>query len=120
MIADNSVVYSQLRNLVDMTIAAAYIQDRDMYQQADWNLGVFADEDQLPVVVLQAPRQVETAINAIMIGSQLVTPIGGGVTIQARYALEQGNIQADQGGQIKHQHDQVKLDGIAADQWWWD
>ncbi|MCA9159259.1 MAG: DUF1598 domain-containing protein [Planctomycetales bacterium] len=119
-IADNSVVYSQLRNLVDMTIAAAYIQDRGMYQQADWNLGVFADEDQLPVAVLQAPRQVETAINAIMIGNQLVTPIGGGVTIQARHALEQGNLQADPGGQIKHQHDQVKLDGIAADRWWWD
>ncbi|MEO8270732.1 MAG: DUF1598 domain-containing protein [Aureliella sp.] len=119
-IADNSVVYSQLRNLVDMTIAAAYIQDRGMYEQADWNLGIFADEDQLPVVVLPAPRQVETAINAIMMGNQLVTPIGGGVNIQVRHALEQANIQADQGGRIKNQHDQVKLEGVAADQWWWD
>jgi len=119
-IANNSVVYSQLRNLVDVTIAAAYIQDRGMYQQSGWDLGVFADEDQLPVAVLQAPRQVETAINAVMVGGSLVTPIGGGVLLQARHALEEANIQPDQGGQIQQQRAKVSLEGVAANQWWWD
>lgn len=119
-IADNSAVYGQLRNLVDMTIAAAYIQDRDLYQQANWDLGIFADEDRLPVVVLPAPQRVETAINAIMMGSRLVTPIGGGVLLQVRHALEQDNIRADVDGKIKSEREQVKLEGLAADQWWWD
>lgn len=119
-IADNSAVYGQLRNLVDMTIAAAYIQDRDLYQQANWNLGIFADEDRLSVVVLPAPQRVETAINAIMMGSRLVTPIGGGVLLQVRHALEQNNIRADVDGKIKTEREQVKLEGLAADQWWWD
>ncbi len=119
-IADNSAVYGQLRNLVDMTIAAAYIQDRDLYQQANWDLGIFADEDRLPVVVLQAPQRVETAINAIMMGGRLVTPIGGGVLMQVRHALEQDNIRADEGGKIKAERDQIKLEGLADNQWWWD
>lgn len=120
MIAENNAVFSQLRNLVDLTIAAAFIQDRDFYGQAQWDLGVFASEDELAVEVFQAPQQVETAINAVMKGSRLVTPIGGGVAIQARKALSQENIQGDGDGAISQQRASVKLDGLADSQWWWD
>lgn len=117
-ISENNVVYSQLRNLVDLTIAAAYIQDRGFYDQTGWDLGIFAHEDQLPVQVLPAPQQVETAINAVMKGRRLITPIGGGVTIQARKALE--TVQADENGEISKLHDTLQLEGVAPDQWWWD
>lgn len=120
VIAETNPVFSQLRNLVDLTIAAAFIQDRDFYSQANWDLGVFASEDDLPVEVFQAPQQVETAINAVMKGSRLVTPIGGGVAIQARQALAHENIKADGDGSISQQRASVKLDGLADSQWWWD
>jgi hypothetical protein len=119
-ISENSVVYSQLRNLVDLTIAAAFIQDRDYYKQAGWDLGIFADEDRLPVQVLPAPRQVETAINAVMKGSRLITPIGGGVAIQARKALAEENIQTDVNGEIASVRAKAGLQEIDASQWWWD
>ncbi len=119
-IAENNPVFSQLRNLVDLTIAAAFIQDRDFYSQANWDLGVFADEDQLPVEVFAAPQQVETAINAVMKGSRLVTPIGGGVAIQARKALAQENVHGDADGTISKQRDAISLENLADGQWWWD
>lgn len=120
MIADQSPVYGQLRNLIDMTIAAAFIQDRDFYGQAGWNLGVFASEDQLPVQTLPAPRQVETAINAIMKGTRLITPIGGGVKIQPQKALSAENLKSDEDGAIGSQRAVVGSVEIPAGQWWWD
>ena len=119
-IAAQSPIYGQLRNLVDLSIACAFIQDRKLYDEAGWDQGVFAHEDQFPVETLPAPRQVETAINAVIKGTRLITPIGGGVEIQARKALKSENIQPDEGGEIAKAHDALDLKSLAADQWWWD
>ena len=119
-ISENSEVYSQLRNLVDLTVAAAFIQDRGFYETSGWNLGVFGDEDKLPVEVYPAPKRVETAINAVMKGNRLITPIGGGVSIEARKALADENVAADEDGKIAEARTQVQLEGIAKGQWWWD
>ncbi len=118
LIADASPVYGQLRNLVDLTFAAAFIQDRDLYQKSGWNLGVLASEDTFAVETRPAPRQVETAINAIMRGSRLVTPIGGGIQIQAKMALK--NVQGDEDNSLAKAHDALNLDAVPAAQWWWD
>lgn len=120
LIATANPVYGQLRNLVDLSIAAAYIQDQGMYAKSNWKLGIFADEDKLPVEVLPAPRQVETAINAVMKGSRLITPIGGGVQIQARNALKEENVKKDADGSVAKVRSATTLENLAEGQWWWD
>lgn len=117
-IADKSLVYGQLRNLVDLSFAAAFIQDRDLYEKSGWSLGVMGSEDQLPVETRPAPRQVETAINAVVKGTRLITPIGGGIEIQATKALKQ--VRGDEGGEIAKLRDAQKVNEVKADQWWWD
>lgn len=119
-IAAANPVYAQLRNLVDLSIVSAYIQDRDLYAKSGWDLGIFANEEKLPVAVFQPPKQVDTAINATMVGSRLVTPIGGGVQIQAKNALKSENIKADKDGSVAQVRSAVTLENIAATQWWWD
>lgn len=119
-IAAASPVYGQLRNLVDLTIAAAFIQDHKFYDASGWDQGVLAHEDKFAVETLPAPRQVETAINAVIKGTRLITPIGGGVEIQARRALKAENLKADESGEIAKKHDGLDLKNLAADQWWWD
>ena len=118
-IAATNPIYAQLRNVIDMSIVAAYMQDRHFYDQANWDLGVLGDESKFAVEVLPAPKQVETAVNAFMKGNRLVTPIGGGVAIEARKAITEGNIQKDD-GQISGQRERVSLKDIPASQWWWD
>jgi hypothetical protein len=113
-------VYGQLRNLVDLSIAAAYIQDQDMYKKSGWDLGVFGNEDSFPVEVLPAPRQVDTAINAVIKGSRLITPIGGGVQIQARQSLKAENVKQDDKGNVANARAATGVEKVAADQWWWD
>ena len=112
-------VYAQLRNLVDLTIAAAFIQDGGLYEQADWDLGVFASEDGLAVELLPPPKQVETAINAVRRGQTLITPIGGGVIIKARRALQPENLHRDDGS-VDQARQALDVGPLAEGQWWWD
>ena len=80
-------VYAQLRNLIDMAIAAAFIQKHDYYGRASWKMEVFGSEEKFPVETYPEPRQVDTAVNVVWKGSTLMTPIGGGVNIQPLEAL---------------------------------
>ncbi len=111
-------VYGQLRNVIDMAIAAAYLQENDLYETVDWQLHTFGNESVLPVEVYEAPRQVESAVNVIWKGSTLMTPIGGGVSIEPRKALRQ--LQDDVDEDIAQAHAANDLQQLPAGTWWWD
>jgi acid stress-induced BolA-like protein IbaG/YrbA len=119
-LAKREPVYAQLRNLIDMSIAAAYIQDRDFYGDAGWRMEVFGDEAKFPVEVYEAPKQVETAVNAVWSGKTLMTPIGGGVDVQPRAALQAGRIKKDADGTLDALHKAIDLTVIDTSRWWWD
>lgn len=118
--ADTTAVYAELRNLVDMSIVAAFIQKEDFYGRAGWDMELFGDEDQFPVETYTAPRQVATAVNAIFKGNSLMTPVGGGVDIQPLKAVAEERIKYDSRGLIKKVRETIKVDGLKDDQWWWD
>ena len=117
-IAQSAVVYAQLRNLIDISVAAAFIQKQDFYTQAGWNMPVFADEGQFSVERHDAPVQVETAVNAIWRGNTLMTPLGGGVNLQPRVALNSDRMQQDT-GEASRLRDE-SLSDLKPGQWWWD
>jgi len=119
-LADRVPVYAQLRNLIDMAISAAFIQQQDYYGQAGWSMELFGDEELYSVESYQAPKQVESAINAIWKGHRLMTPIGGGVHIQPNRALESENVLTDDQGVLAAQHESLDLNQLTLDQWWWD
>lgn len=119
-LAAKSPVYAQLRNLIDLAIAAAFIQEQDYYGKAGWKAEVLMDEDQVAVEIYEAPKQVESAVNAIWRGNKLMTPIGGGVNIRAHHALKAENLLPDEQGELKAKRDAVKVEGLADSQWWWD
>ncbi len=119
-LADRVPVYAQLRNLVDMTIAAAYLREHDLFGQAGWTMPVFNDEQKLPVETCHAPVEVETAVASVWRGNTLMTPVGGGVTIQANEALDSVNLLQDEKGEVKKLRDAQDLSKLAEGQWWWD
>jgi hypothetical protein len=118
-LAARSPVYAQLRNLIDLAIAAAYVQQEDFYAKAKWPMEFFGSEQAFAVETYSVPKTVETAVNAIWKGSRLVTPVGGGVTIHPTMALQSDNLLPDEKGQVDklRQDTQLKL---AEGQWWWD
>lgn len=112
-------VFGELRNLFDMAIAAAFIQERDLCGKAGWDLGVFGDENKFSVLGNPAITQVESAVNAVWKDGQLVTPIGGGVHIAARKLVSDGNVDVDRTIDGKGQSMAAPSD-LAEGQWWWD
>jgi hypothetical protein len=119
-IAARQPVYAQLKNLVDLAIAAAYIQKQDYYSQASWKMEVFGDEQRFAIEVYEAPKSVETACTARWKGSRLMTPVGGGVRIDPRQAIESGNLLDDAEEAVKQARAKVSVEGLAKGQWWWD
>ena len=119
-LAKKSPLYAELRNLIDMSVAAAFIQEMDFYGEAGWGLEVFGDESQFPVEKYNAPTQVAPAINAVWKGQYFMTPIGGGVNIQPQAALQPDTMKVDDTGKIEKAKKAVKFKDLADGQWWWD
>jgi len=118
-LAERSPVYAELRNLIDMSVAAAYIQKEDLYHKAGWTMELLGDERAFSVEVYNAPKQVESAVAAIWKGNTLMTPIGGGVHIEADRALDTENVLADEDGKVGKLRESLQLQ-LAEGQWWWD
>jgi hypothetical protein len=120
MIADKVRIYAELRQLIDVAIAAAYIQQQDFYGQAAWEMPVLLDESQLSVETYTSPEQVETAVNAIWRGNTLMTPLGGGVQMQPGIALRSEHLVVDETGDNNKVKQSAGPSKLADGQWWWD
>lgn len=118
-LAKKSPVYAQLKNVIDLAIAAAFMQEKDYYGRADWKMEVFGDEKAFPVEHYEAPKHVESTVNVVWRGSRLMTPIGGGVSIQPRKALASDNLLRDE-GEVAAAHEKNDLSKLTKGQWWWD
>lgn len=118
-LADRSPIFAELRNLIDLTVAAAYMQREGLYEKAGWNQGILGDESKLPVQTYKAPEKVDTAVTARWKGNRLMTPVGGGVQIEASMALEAENLLSDEKGEVAARHNEVKLT-LPENRWWWD
>jgi hypothetical protein len=113
-------VYAQLRNCIDLAVAAAFIQDRDLYGKSGWTMPLFGDESAYKVETLNPVQQVESAVNSMWKGKRLVTPIGGGVEISPRRALKQENVMIDEKGEVEKAHQTADISKLPEGQWWWD
>jgi hypothetical protein len=112
-------VYAQLRNVIDMSVAAAFIQDQDLYSHADWQATTFCSEEKFPVETNPTPQKVDTAVASIWRGNRLSTPYGGGVEIRAEEAIAPLNRLEDEGGKVGKARAEVRIE-LADGQWWWD
>jgi len=117
-IAARSPVYAQLRSLIDLVVAAAYMQEHDAYGRAGWAASTLRDEQAYAIETLSAPREVETAINAVWKGNRLLTPIGGGVTMHPRLAIDPSNLLVDEQGTVSAARTDAK--SLPATGWYWD
>jgi hypothetical protein len=48
-----------------------------------------------------------------------MTPMGGGVEIQATRAVQADKVLPDENGKVQKLHEELKPN-LAKDQWWWD
>ena len=118
-LAERSAVYAELRNLIDLSVVAAYIQQHDFYGKANWKMDVLGDEKVIATETCNAPKQVASAVNTIWKGTRLLTPIGGGVEINPLIALTPEKLLNDKDSKVSDARDKVKIE-LAKGRWWWD
>ncbi len=117
-IAARNPVYAQLRNMIDLAVVAAYLQEHDAYGRTQFGAEKLREESAYPIERYPVPTEVETAINAVWRQNRLLTPIGGGVTLQPRIALESPNLLMDEQGTVaKARGDKLT---VPAGRWWWE
>ena len=119
MLAERSPVYAELRNLIDLAVAAAFIQKQDYCAKAGWKMEFFGSEQAMPTEMYNAPKEVESTVATVWRGAKLMTPIAGGVRIEPLLAVKPENVLADENGNLPKLHNSAKLK-LAPGQWWWD
>lgn len=119
-LAEVSPLYGELRNLMDMSIAAAFIQKMGLYEKAGWSMDSFGDESIVSVERFRAPQKVDAVLNAVWRGSTLLPAIAGGVTIQPRVCLNSDKVTVDTEGKINEVKSAIVFDNLEDGQWWWD
>jgi len=113
-------VFAEMRNCIDLAIVAAFIQKQDFYQKAGWAAETFNDEGALKVETADVPQHTETVVTAVWKGNRLLTPVGGGVTVYPRQALQASNLLTDEDGRVTALRETVNLKDLPPHRWWWD
>ena len=119
-LAERSPVYAELRNLIDMAVAAAYIQQQDYCAKAGWKMDFFGNEQAFPVETYNIPKTVESAVNAIWQGQHAddphrrrrADPGRRGARIRQPVDRREGQGQPSSASRVKPD--------LAKGQWWWD
>lgn len=119
-LAESVPLFAQLRNCVDLSIAAAFIQEMDYYNKAGWSMDVFGSEDLFPTETFNAPTHVAPAVNAMWKDNLFMTPIGGGVNIQPRNAIRNRSDNSKDAEELEEAMQDAKLAELGDNQWWWD
>ncbi len=119
-LAAKSPLWAQMRNCIDLAVAAAFIREQGFFEQAGWRLGIFGDENAYAVETHETPVHVETVVNSVWKGNLLMTPVGGGVRVQATQALEPRNMLTDDDQQVAAAREAINPAKVDANSWWWD
>ena len=114
-----SPVYAQLRNAIDLAIAAALIRSHDYYTRSNWKAELLRDEARYAIETLPAPKRVNCVVNSLWKGSRLFTPAGGGVSIRPDEALDSENLLPDDKQAVAAQRGQLSSPADVG-RWWWD
>ena len=110
-------VYAELRNLIDLSIVAAYMRQQDIFGKANWTMPVFGDEGKFAIETSSAPKFAPSACAAYSKGGRLMTPIGGGVEIHPAVALNQENLISNEDKSVEQTKQTVV---IPEGRWWWN
>ena len=115
-IGRKAAVFAHMRNLIDLSVAAAFLRKFDGYRRANWQPGAFFQEQTFSVENLPEPQRVAAAVNAVWKGNRLVSPAGG-VSIQPHRAFDKEHLKTDPDGAL---HKARQAQQPPAKAWWWD
>ncbi len=122
-LAEKYPIYAELKNVFDLALVAALIQQRDLHTQVEWPAAHFLDAEGYQVQLGSAPLEVPTVVSHRVINRKhVVAGISGGVTVQTGKLVQSASIQLDSYGRLDADYRQSVPQGASEDRnrWWWD
>ena len=108
-----SPVYAELRNLIDIAIIAAYLNQEGIFDKAEWTMPTLGDETKYSIETYSTLRFAPAACNVVSKGGRLMTPTGGGVQIEPQVALNEENI-------VDNNAKFTEVSPLPEGKWWWN
>lgn len=118
-IAAASPVYAQLRNMIDLSLVAAFAQRESLYERAGASLPSLTNESVYAIETHSVARLAPCAINSVWKSSRLFTVAGGGVSIQPPRMLTEGGRWSHADETLDDLLTEISEDRPVA-RWWWD
>jgi hypothetical protein len=109
-------VFSDLRNIMDLTVVATLIDQERLAERAGLDLSVLLDgRDALPLLAYQVPKAVDPQCSFIRGRGGWVVTASGGVDINAFEVVEKQQTDSTVG-----QTRSVAIASARDDRWWWN
>lgn len=119
-LAAEDLIFAELRNVFDLSLAAAVIRAEGLDRRANWDRGVFAEGGAYETAKYAPARTVETAVNhRVYSGTEVVVQVAGGVQVDLMGLFKDASVYrtAIRAGEAV---DAVQAFEAPETRWWWD
>ena len=107
-------VFGELRNCMDLAVAAAIIIRHDLLTEADYEPPLLLDPEQLGTERYYVPKQVSSQAGLVRSGRNVALGVSGGIEINARAVAD----RLDEDESLSRVRANAKP--TAESRWWWD
>ncbi len=119
-LAAEDLVFAELRNVFDLSLAAAIIRAERLDERANWDRGVFASGGAYEPARYAPARTVETAVNhRVYDGTEVVVQVAGGVNVEMMNLIRDTSIYQNA---VRMGEAVAAVQNATAPEkrWWWD
>lgn len=114
-------IYAELRNVFDLAIVAAILEQEDVPGQLDWELTHFGPDGAYAPHLGQAPQQVQTIINHRSFENKaVIAGASGGVVCHPPVLVDRSKYEIDRGTALRDERAYAQPKELARGVWWWD
>lgn len=111
-------IFAELQNAVDLIVLAGLLHAERLPGAIQWDMAPLLDSSGYAVETFVAPKQVESAVNAKIVGSRLHTPCGGVIAKPAE-VMSESRKKSDSGKALDDARRAAQPTSKSAS-WWWD
>ena len=115
------VFLDELRNIFDLSLMAAVVQEHDLPGQVGWHMTHFGPQGGYQPELSSAPSETESILNHRVIGGKhVVAAVSGGVAVDARGLAARQAVKTDDYGLMSTDRRAGAPQQLPRRAWWWD
>ena len=115
-LSEHDTVFRQLRNCMELSVAAALVLRERLAERADCRLDLLMDPNQLPIFAYPIPRQVATSASFVKKGQNYLISASGGVQFQP-WTIVEHQVTDEAPAAVRGK---ALRTGAESKIWWWN